>query len=126
AFADYKLFFISTKQFLKKEIIRRFMPIAGALLLLYLVLGIIDFLIYKNLNINRKMFKLQYDFINNLTHEFKTPVSVIKIAGNNIQHAKVLTDRERLHYGRILDEEADKLNNLRNTLLSFTQIEDKA
>jgi len=126
AFADYKLFFISTKQFLNKEIIRRFMPIAGALLLLYLVLGIIAFLIYKNLNINRKMFKLQYDFINNLTHEFKTPVSVIKIAGNNIRSAKELSDAERMNYGKILDEEADKLNDLMTKLLSFTQIENRA
>jgi len=72
------------------------------------------------------MFKLQYDFINNLTHEFKTPVSVIKIAGNNIYSAKQLSDNERRHYGKILDEEADKLNNLMNTLLSFTQIENKS
>lgn len=72
------------------------------------------------------MFKLQYDFINNLTHEFKTPVSVIKIAGNNIRSASKLSDRERLHYGKILDEEADKLNDLMNKLLSFTQIENKS
>jgi two-component system phosphate regulon sensor histidine kinase PhoR len=38
----------------------------------------------------------------------------------------VLSDKERLHYGKILDEEADKLNDLMNKLLSFTQIENKA
>ncbi len=72
------------------------------------------------------MFKLQYDFMNNLTHEFKTPVSVIKIAGNNIRSATGLTDRELKLYGKILDEEADKLNGLMNKLLAFTQIENKA
>ena len=66
---------------------------------------------------------MQYDFVNNLSHEFKTPVSVIKIAGNNIMNAKNLTEKEKNFYGKILDEEADKLNNLLNTLLSFTQIE---
>jgi two-component system phosphate regulon sensor histidine kinase PhoR len=69
---------------------------------------------------------LQYDFINNLTHEFKTPVSVIKIAGNNIRSAENLSDQERTMYGKILDQEADKLNNLMNKLLSFTQIENKS
>ncbi|HEY1007396.1 MAG TPA: HAMP domain-containing sensor histidine kinase, partial [Sphingobacteriaceae bacterium] len=59
-------------------------------------------------------------------HEFKTPVSVIKIAGNNIRSAQQLSDRERTHYGKILDEEADKLNDMMNKLLSFTQIENKA
>lgn len=77
------------------------------------------------MNINLRMFKLQYDFVNNLSHEFKTPVSVIKIAGNNIINSKVLTEKEKNFYGKILDEEADKLNNLLNTLLSFTQIENK-
>jgi len=125
-FSDYKLYFSSSKSFLQKEINSRFMPIAGGLLVSYFVLVLIAYLIFRNLNINSKLFKLQYDFINNLTHEFKTPVSVIKIAGNNIRSASILSDRERLHYGKILDEEADKLNDLMNKLLSFTQIENKA
>lgn len=125
-FSDYKLYFSSGKSFLRKEINARFMPIAGALFITYAVLLLIGYLIYRNLNINSKLFKLQYDFINNLTHEFKTPVSVIKIAGNNIRSASKLSDPERLHYGKILDEEADKLNDLMNKLLSFTQIENKA
>ncbi|RZL18245.1 MAG: HAMP domain-containing histidine kinase, partial [Pedobacter sp.] len=87
---------------------------------------LVAFLIYRNLNINSKMFKLQYDFVNNLTHEFKTPVSVIKIAGNNIKSATALSQKEQQLYGKILDEEADKLNGLMNKLLAFTQIENKA
>ncbi|HYK75513.1 MAG TPA: HAMP domain-containing sensor histidine kinase [Daejeonella sp.] len=126
AFSGFKLYFSSPKSYLTQEINRRFFPIALSLLLIYGVLVLIAYLIFRNLNINSKMFKLQYDFINNLTHEFKTPVSVIKIAGNNIRSASQLSDRERTHYGKILDEEADKLNDLMNKLLSFTQIENKA
>ena len=124
-FSDYKLYFSSTIFFLRDEINARFLPIALGLFVTYGVLVLIAYLIYRNLNINSKMFKLQYDFINNLTHEFKTPVSVIKIAGNNIRSATKLSDPDRLHYGKILDEEADKLNDLMNKLLSFTQIENK-
>lgn len=126
AFADYKIYFGSEKDFLSKEVKRRFLPIAGGVFLIYLILAFITFLIFRNFNVNQKLFKLQYDFINNFTHEFKTPVSVIKIAGNNIKSAKVLTEREKNLYGKILDEEADKLNDLMNKLLSFTQIENKA
>lgn len=125
-FSDYKLYFSSDSGYLMNEINRRFLPIAGAIFITYGVLMLIGYLIYRNLNVNSKMFKLQYDFVNNLTHEFKTPVSVIKIAGNNIRSATTLSDRERMHYGKILDEEADKLNDLMNKLLSFTQIENKA
>lgn len=125
-FSDYKLYFVSSKSFVKAEIFSYFLPIAALLLLFYGVLVLVAFLIYRNLNINHKMFKLQYDFVTNLTHEFKTPVSVIKIAGNNIKSAASLTEREQRLYGKILDEEADKLNGLMNKLLAFTQIENKA
>ena len=125
-FADYILYFLSSKSFVKKEIYAFFLPIAALLLLFYGVLVLVAFLIYRNLNINHKMFKLQYDFVTNLTHEFKTPVSVIKIAGNNIKSASSLSAREQQLYGKILDEEADKLNGLMNKLLAFTQIENKA
>ncbi len=126
ALADYKIYFSSSRTFLRSEINRRFLPVMTGVITIYLLLAVIAYLIYRNLYVNERMFKLQYDFINNLTHEFKTPVSVIKIAGNNIRSAKQLSDSERAHYGKILDEEADKLNNLMNTLLSFTQIENKS
>ncbi|WP_426584069.1 sensor histidine kinase [Mucilaginibacter sp. R-33] len=126
AFSDYKLFFSSAQGYLTAEINRRFMPIGAIVLLMTLFLMLIGWLIYRNLNVNMKLFKLQYDFINNFTHEFKTPVSVIKIAGSNLRGDGELTERQRRHYGKILDEEADKLNELMNKLLSFTQIENKS
>lgn len=125
-FSAYKLYFISTKAFVKKEVYNYFFPIAALIMLFYGLLLLVAFLIFRNLNINRKMFSLQYDFLTNLTHEFKTPVSVIKIAGNNIKSATSLTEKEQKLYGKILDEEADKLNGLMNKLLAFTQIENKA
>jgi two-component system phosphate regulon sensor histidine kinase PhoR len=126
AFSDYKLYFSSAKDYLNTEISRRFMPIAALVLLIYCFLVLIGWLIYRNLNVNIKLFKLQYDFINNFTHEFKTPVSVIKIAGSNLSGDSELTERQRKQYGKILNEEADKLNDLMNKLLSFTQLENKS
>lgn len=126
AFANYKLYFKSDSNYLNAEIRRRFLPTAGIVLLIYIFVLVIGWLIYRNLSVNIKLFKLQYDFINNFTHEFKTPVSVIKIAGSNLRSEAELTERQRKHYGKILDEEADKLNDLMNKLLSFTQIENRS
>ena len=126
AFSDYKLYFKSEPNYLTAEINRRFMPIVALVLLIYCFLVLIGWLIYRNLSINVKLFKLQYDFINNFTHEFKTPVSVIKIAGSNLSGDSELSERQRKQYGRILNEEADKLNELMNKLLSFTQLENKS
>ena len=126
ALSDYKLLYVSSERFINKEINRRFFPVSLGISLIYLILLSISYLIYRNVIINKKLFQLQYDFINNLTHEFKTPVSVIKIAGNNIQSADHLSEGEQKMYGKILDQEADKLNSLMNKLLSFAQIENKA
>jgi two-component system, OmpR family, phosphate regulon sensor histidine kinase PhoR len=126
AFSDFKLYFNSNKDYLTNEINRRFMPIGALVLLIYCFLVLVGWLIYRNLNFNIKLFKLQYDFINNFTHEFKTPVSVIKIAGSNLSGDSELSERQRKQYGRILNEEADKLNDLMNKLLSFTQLENKS
>jgi two-component system phosphate regulon sensor histidine kinase PhoR len=126
AFSNFKLYFSSERSHVNKEIERRYLPIGAILLLIYFFLVLISYLIYRNLNINLKVFKLQYDFINNFTHEFKTPVSVIKIAGSNLKGDAELSERQRKHYGKILDEEADKLNELMNKLLSFTQLENRS
>src|SRR5574343_321465 len=126
AFSDYQLYFISSKQFVNKRIGMLFTPIAIGIMAVYLIMLFIAILIYRNLNINAKLFKLQYDFVNNLTHEFKTPVSVIKIAANNLKNQPVLQEKDKALYGRILDEEADKLNDLLNKLLSLTQLENRS
>lgn len=126
AFSDYKLYFRTNKSALTQEVIKLFLPIGFGVMVVYFFLLVIALLIYRNLNVNLKLFKLQYDFINNFTHEFKTPVSVIKIAGSNLQSKNDLSERQRIHYGRILNEEADKLNDLMNKLLSFTQLENKS
>ncbi|MBE7175370.1 MAG: HAMP domain-containing histidine kinase [Mucilaginibacter polytrichastri] len=126
AFSEYKLLLSSDISYINSAIAKKFLPVAAIILLIYTCLLVIGWLIFRNLNINMRMFKLQYDFINNLTHEFKTPVSVIKIAGSNLRSEAPLTDRQRKQYGKILNEEADKLNELMNKLLSFTQLENKS
>ncbi|MFZ4863742.1 sensor histidine kinase [Sphingobacterium sp. Mn56C] len=126
ALSDYKLQFDTSMEYIRKDINKRFFPVMIALSLIYIILLLIGYLVFRNVSINNRLYRLQYDFINNLTHEFKTPVSVIKIAGNNIKSAEKISDEERHMYGRILDQEADKLNGLMNKLLSFAQIENKA
>src|SRR5690606_27725217 len=63
ALADYKIYFSSSRTFLQSEINRRFLPVMAGVVAIYLLLAVIAYLIYRNLYVNERMFKLQYDFV---------------------------------------------------------------
>ncbi len=77
-----------------------------------LVLAILFFL-YATFEILRqkKLSDLQKDFINNMTHEFKTPLSSIKVSAEVFMQEPVIADQPRLQrYASIIHEQAARLN----------------
>ncbi len=60
----------------------------------------------------KKYSELQRDFINNMTHEFKTPLSSILIASNYlINQDKIKSDVRLSNYSKIIIEQSKKLNS---------------
>jgi two-component system phosphate regulon sensor histidine kinase PhoR len=63
----------------------------------------------------------QKDFVNNFTHEFKTPLAVIKIAAEVLQQPNIIDKPERLrNYAGIIDEQSTHLENQIQRLLEIT------
>ncbi|WP_298155724.1 HAMP domain-containing sensor histidine kinase [Flavobacterium sp.] len=59
----------------------------------------------------KKYSELQRDFINNMTHEFKTPLSSILIASNYLSKQPQITNDEKLEkYTQIIISQSNKLN----------------
>ncbi|MEN9331067.1 MAG: hypothetical protein RLZZ94_157, partial [Bacteroidota bacterium] len=54
----------------------------------------------------KKLAEIKSDFINNMTHEFKTPIATISIANESLKNPKVYSNPEKLDYytGVIRDE----------------------
>ncbi|MRX41710.1 sensor histidine kinase [Flavobacterium sp. LC2016-23] len=60
----------------------------------------------------KKYSELQRDFINNMTHEFKTPLSSILIASQYLIEQNAIKDDKKLHtYTDIIINQSHKLNN---------------
>lgn len=77
---------------------------------LILILLIYVYSIYTLLQ-HKKYSDLQRDFINNMTHEFKTPLSSILIASNYLSNQKSISNDEKLKkYTQIIIEQSNKLN----------------
>ena len=66
----------------------------------------------------KKMSEIKNDFINNMTHEFKTPLATISLAVDALKNDKVIQDRERMNYfSGIIKEENKRMNKHVETIL---------
>lgn len=66
----------------------------------------------------KKMSEIKNDFINNMTHEFKTPLATISLAVDAIRNEKVQRDVEKLGYfSSIIKEENQRMNRQVETIL---------
>jgi len=66
----------------------------------------------------KKMSEIKNDFINNMTHEFKTPLATISLAVDALRNEKVIEDRAKMSYfSGIIKEENKRMNKHVETIL---------
>ena len=74
----------------------------------------------------KRLSELQKDFINNMTHEFKTPISTIKVAADVfISNAIIQSDPRLARYAQIIREQNHRLNAQVEKVLQLTRIDRK-
>lgn len=72
----------------------------------------------------KQLSELQRDFINNMTHEFKTPISTINISTDVfLQHEAIKSDSRLNRYAGIIKEQVMRLNTQVEKVLQLAQIE---
>jgi len=74
----------------------------------------------------KKISDIKTDFINNMTHEFKTPIATISIAADSIVNSKVIQEPERIKsFTRIIKEENNRMNTRVEQVLQMALLDSR-
>jgi two-component system phosphate regulon sensor histidine kinase PhoR len=72
----------------------------------------------------RQLSQIQKDFINNLTHELKTPISSIALSAKVISEEKILENPKRLfEYARIIQDQNNRMKENVEKVLNLASLE---
>lgn len=101
--------------------------------LLWVIVGVVVFIIVvlaaffitiRSLMTQRKLVEIKRDFINNMTHELKTPLATISLAVDALKSTKVNTDPKSVDYfSNIIKEENIRMNKHVETILQAAQLD---
>ena len=73
---------------------------------------------------HKKISQIKSDFINNMTHEFKTPLASISLAADSIIHPNIIGDNQKIsEYISIIQQEKNKLNQNVERILEVASLE---
>jgi signal transduction histidine kinase len=67
--------------------------------------------------------RLKTEFVNNISHELKTPLTLIRLYGETLQLKENLTNAEKKDCYEIITKESERLSHLINNVLDFSRIE---
>ena len=72
----------------------------------------------------KKLSEMKTDFINNMTHELRTPLATISIAVDTLKNEKVIGDREKLiAIGQVIKSENLRMNTQVEQILQAAQLD---
>ncbi|MBM3294593.1 MAG: hypothetical protein FJY82_08710 [Candidatus Aminicenantes bacterium] len=99
-------------------------------LLYALLLGVIGvlmalgaFLLARDISREAEATRLKTEFVQTISHELKTPLTLIRLYGETLQRQPALGDKERLGAYEIITKESERLSHLINNVLDFSRIE---
>jgi len=95
--------------------------IASVLLLVAMSLGVV--LILRDIAREKHLARLRSDFISNVTHELKTPLTSIRMYAESLMMGRVNSDQLQKEYLSVVVNETDRLKSMINNILEFSKME---
>ncbi len=117
---DYYIDFSDKQKVILKEI-----AASLAMSTLSILVVVILFMItYRNLMEEKRLSNLKTDFINNMTHELKTPLSTITVAGKTLEMEQIRNNEAKiLETAKLIGKQSIHLNQLINLILEISMWE---
>ena len=102
-----------------------FLMLLGMALSLFTILGI--YIISVNYMMKqKKIADIKTDFINNMSHEFKTPLATISVATDSLNNDKIATNPEKVkYYSQLIKQENIRMKKQVESVLNMSKLERK-
>jgi two-component system, OmpR family, phosphate regulon sensor histidine kinase PhoR len=98
----------------------------GAVIFTFVIFAAFFITIRALLN-QKKLSEIKSDFINNMTHEFKTPLATISLAVDALKNEKVVNDKTKMAYfSGIIKDENKRMNKQVETILQAALMDKQA
>jgi signal transduction histidine kinase len=107
-----------------REAVRRQIALftgAFGLLLVVIVAGLGA--TYRLVRRETQMARLKADFVANVSHDLKTPLSLIRMFGETLEMGRLRDEQQRQEYYRVITRESERLSRLIDNVLDFSRID---
>ena len=96
---------------------------AGALGVVLLVLSAGVVLLWRDVVRETRLTRLRSDFVSGVSHELKTPITLVRLYGETLLRQRSLDDGQRTEFYRIITRESTRLGRLVDQILTFSRVE---
>ena len=119
---DYQLFVNFTE---KKQVVLSSITLMAALSIIFTLIIVVAYSsALSQLIRQRQISEIKTDFINNMTHEFKTPIATINLALDAIKNPKVMHDPAKVeHYHQMIRDENKRMHAQVENVLRISRLE---
>ena len=108
----------------KKFVISSILGMAGLSIIFTLIIVIAYSSALHQLNKQRQISEIKTDFINNMTHEFKTPIATINLALDAVKNPKISGDKEKVsYYHKMIRDENKRMHAQVENVLRISKLE---
>jgi signal transduction histidine kinase/tetratricopeptide (TPR) repeat protein len=120
----WKLFVSHSDMINVETTAQREILIYGVLLIVIIGLMIFGaFLIVRDIYRESETTRIKTEFVHNISHELKTPLTLIRLYGETLKLKKKLSEKEKEESYEIITKESERLSHLIDNVLDFSRIE---